>query len=462
METKKGKIVDIDITAMASDGRGIGRIDGLAVFVDYAVPGDQARVVIVKKRRNYAEARLLELLTPSACRVDPPCPYFGFCGGCRWQHIVYDQQLVYKRQQVADALERIAGLAGVPVHPVVPSPAVYGYRNKMEFSCSDRRWLFPEEMEKPDVTSDFALGLHIPGTFDKIIDIQQCLLQPAPGNAILKTIRALIRASGAPPYGLKTHTGFWRFVTLRRSGDSGRWMVNLVTAAEDLSVVQPVADDLTVRHPEILSVVNNITARKAGIAAGEREIPLAGPPRITDRLGPYVFRISANAFFQVNTPAAETLFSAVKRYAALTGKETVLDLYAGTGAIAITLSGRAGSVVGMEIVPEAVEDALENTRINGIRNCRFLCGDVRKLLPGLESQPDVIVIDPPRAGMHPKSVTGVLDLQVERMVYVSCNPATLARDLSLIKDAYRILEVQPVDMFPQTPHVEAVARLERK
>ncbi|MBW1777854.1 MAG: 23S rRNA (uracil(1939)-C(5))-methyltransferase RlmD, partial [Deltaproteobacteria bacterium] len=358
METKKGKIVDIDITAMASDGRGIGRIDGLAVFVNYAVPGDQARVVIVKKRRNYAEARLLELLTPSACRVDPPCPYFGFCGGCRWQHIVYDQQLVYKRQQVADALERIAGLAGVPVHPVVPSPAVYGYRNKMEFSCSDRRWLFPEEMEKPDVTSDFALGLHIPGTFDKIIDIQQCLLQPAPGNAILKTIRALIRASGAPPYGLKTHTGFWRFVTLRRSGDSGRWMVNLVTAEEDLFVVQPVADDLTVRHPEILSVVNNITARKAGIAAGEREIPLAGPPRITDRLGPYVFHISANAFFQVNTPAAETLFSAVKRYAALTGKETVLDLYAGTGAIAITLSGSAGSVVGMEIVPEAVEDAL--------------------------------------------------------------------------------------------------------
>ncbi|PIU50086.1 MAG: 23S rRNA (uracil(1939)-C(5))-methyltransferase RlmD [Desulfobacterales bacterium CG07_land_8_20_14_0_80_52_14] len=462
MEIKKGKTVELDIVAMAFGGRGIGRIDGLAVFVDHVVPGDRARVGIIKKRSSYAEARLVELLSPSEYRIDPPCPYAGFCGGCRWQHIRYDQQLGYKRQHVTDSLERIAGLFQVTVHPVFPSVRIYGYRNKMEFSCSDRRWLLPEEMDRPVGRTDFALGLHIPGTFNRIIDIQRCLLQPEAGNAILGTVRSLILNSGLPPYGLKSHAGFWRFVMLRHSEAHNRWMVNLVTASEDLEKMHPVADHLVRQHPEILSVVNNITAKKAGIAVGEREITLAGPSKISDRLGPYDFRISANSFFQVNPAGAWTLFNTAKRYAQLTGSETVLDLYSGTGAIAIALSENARSVIGMEIVSSAVEDAQENCRINGIANCRFLRGDILDLIPRMEERPDVVVIDPPRAGMHPKSVAKILELKPERMVYVSCNPATLARDLSLMKESYGVLEVQPVDMFPHTPHIEAVAKLERK
>jgi len=300
----KGKTVDLDITAMAVGGRGLGRLEGLAVFTDHVAPGDRARVVITKKRRNYAEARLLEVLTPSSHRTDPPCPYVGRCGGCTWQHVRYAHQLEYKRQHVTDALERIGGFFHVPVHPVLPSPRIFGYRNKMEFSMSDRRWLFPEELDRPEIDAGFALGLHVPGTFYKIIDIEACLLQPEAGNRILSTLRTLIRNSGAPPYGLKSHTGFWRFVVLRRSDAEERWMVNLVTAAEDLKTVQPVADALAREYPEILSIVNNITARKAGIAVGERELPLFGPSRISDCLGPYRFRISANSFFQVNTTGA--------------------------------------------------------------------------------------------------------------------------------------------------------------
>jgi len=447
---------------MAFGGRGIGRIDGLVVFVDHVVPGDRARVGIIKKRSSYAEARLVELLSSSEYRTDPPCPYAGFCGGCSWQHIRYDQQLGYKRQHITDSLERIAGLFQVTVHPVLPSVRIYGYRNKMEFSCSDRRWLLPEEMDRPVGRTDFALGLHIPGTFNRIIDIQRCLLQPEAGNAILGTVRSLIMNSGLPPYGLKSHVGFWRFVMLRHSETHDRWMVNLVTASENLEKMHPVADRLVREHPEILSVVNNITQKKAGIAVGEREIPLAGPSKISDRLGPYDFRISANSFFQVNPSGAWTLFSTAKRYAQLTGTETVLDLYSGTGAIAIALSEIARSVIGMEIVSSAVEDAQENCRINGIANCRFLCGDILDLIPRMEKRPDVVVIDPPRAGMHPKSVAKILELKPERMVYVSCNPATLARDLNLMKESYGVLEVQPVDMFPHTPHIEAVAKLERR
>jgi len=462
LEIKKGKTIDLDIVAMAFGGRGIGRIDGLVVFVDHVVPGDRARVGIIKKRSSYAEARLVELLSSSEYRTDPPCPYAGFCGGCSWQHIRYDQQLGYKRQHITDSLERIAGLFQVTVHPVLPSVRIYGYRNKMEFSCSDRRWLLPEEMDRPVGRTDFALGLHIPGTFNRIIDIQRCLLQPEAGNAILGTVRSLIMNSGLPPYGLKSHVGFWRFVMLRHSETHDRWMVNLVTASENLEKMHPVADRLVREHPEILSVVNNITQKKAGIAVGEREIPLAGPSKISDRLGPYDFRISANSFFQVNPSGAWTLFSTAKRYAQLTGTETVLDLYSGTGAIAIALSEIARSVIGMEIVSSAVEDAQENCRINGIANCRFLCGDILDLIPRMEKRPDVVVIDPPRAGMHPKSVAKILELKPERMVYVSCNPATLARDLNLMKESYGVLEVQPVDMFPHTPHIEAVAKLERR
>lgn len=332
----------------------------------------------------------------------------------------------------------------------------------MEFSCSDQRWLMPEEMADETVTRGFGIGLHVPGTYHKVLDIERCHIQPETGNAILADVRRFIRDSGVPVYGLRSHEGFWRFLMLRHSVAFDQWMVNIVTAQAAREVVQPLADQLMATYPSIVSVVNNITARKAGIAIGESEILLAGNPCIHDKLGPYDFEISANSFFQTNTRGAEKLYGKVREYAQLTGRETVIDLYSGTGTIPIWLSDAAREIIGIEIVESAVADARRNCEKNGITNCRFMTGDIRDCLPALDRRPDVMIIDPPRIGMHKDVIQQVLALAPQRVVYVSCNPATLARDLGLLKEQYDIREVQPVDMFPHTWHIESVALLTAK
>jgi 23S rRNA (uracil1939-C5)-methyltransferase len=330
----------------------------------------------------------------------------------------------------------------------------------MEFSCSDRRWLLPDEMGQENVVSDFAVGLHVPGTFYKVIDTHECLLQPKLGNRILDDVRRFIRTSDAPVYGLRSHIGFWRFIMLRHSVAYNHWMVNIITAKEEQKTVQPLADQLMETYPQIVSVVNNITSRKAAVAIGEHEISLSGTACIRDKIGEFEFEISANSFFQTNTRGARRLYETIKAYADLSGKETVVDLYSGTGAIAIYLSRKAKTVIGMEIAESAVIDAMNNCRINGISNCRFILGDIKDGLGELTSAPDVMIIDPPRAGMHKDVVRRVLELAPEKIVYVSCNPSTMARDLGMLKACYEVLEVQPMDMFPHTHHIESVARLE--
>lgn len=459
MTIKKGETLEATITDLAFGGRGLVRIDGMVVFVDPAVPGDRVRARVFKKRKNYVEARVVELLAPSVDRVAPPCPYSDWCGGCKSQFLNYDQQLVYKRRHVADSLAHIGFIEHVPVHPVIPSEKIFGYRNKMEFSCSDRRWLMPEEMTTEQADIGFALGLHVSGTFYKVLDIDACLLMPELGNRILGTAREFMKNSDHPVYGLRSHKGFWRFLMLRHSVDKDQWMVNLVTAAENRPAVQPLADALLADYPQVVSVVNNINTRKAGTAQGEYEIVLGGDSVITDRIGERTFYISANSFFQTNTRGATSLYRTVEDFAALDGDETIVDLYCGTGSIALTLAAQARSVTGFEISESAVNDAETNGRLNGIDNCRFIRGDIRDKLPGMELSPDLMVIDPPRAGMHKDVVKQVLTLAPERIVYVSCNPATLARDLGLMQTQYEVKEVQPVDMFPHTWHVEAVARL---
>jgi 23S rRNA (uracil1939-C5)-methyltransferase len=332
----------------------------------------------------------------------------------------------------------------------------------MEFSCSDRRWLLPAEMDRDDIDKGFALGLHVPGTFYKVLDTQTCLLQPEHGNQILEEVRTFIKNDAAPVYGLRSHSGFWRFVMLRHSVAYDHWMVNIITAFEDLRTVQPLANRLMASDPKIVSVVNNITARKAGVAIGEYEILLAGKSFIRDKIGAFEFEISANSFFQTNSRGAASLYETVEEYAGLTGEETVLDLYCGTGTIAIYLAAFAREVIGLEIVASAVTDAENNCRLNRISNCRFILGDIRESLLQVAKKPDVIIIDPPRAGMHTEVVKQVLELKPDRMVYVSCNPSTMARDLGLLKEKFDVLEVQPVDMFPHTYHIESVARLQKK
>jgi 23S rRNA (uracil1939-C5)-methyltransferase len=319
----------------------------------------------------------------------------------------------------------------------------------------------PHELGKEEIPRDFALGLHVPGTFDKVLDIDACLLQPEAGNALLGDARRLIRDSGLPAYGIRKHTGFWRYLMLRHSVAADRWMVNIVTAEQDDDLLRPMAQRILQQHPRVQAVVNNITSRKAGIAVGEREVPLAGQPVICDKIGNYEFEISANSFFQTNTAGARQLLEVTQRFAGLQGDERLLDLYCGTGTITIGLSERVREAVGIEIVASAVDDARRNCRRNSVSNCRFIHGDILQVLPGLPQQPDVVVIDPPRAGMHKKVVGRVLELLPPRIIYVSCNPATLARDLEMMKERYRVAEVQPVDMFPHTFHIESVARLER-
>jgi 23S rRNA (uracil1939-C5)-methyltransferase len=459
MNIKKGQILELDITGIAFGGKGIAKVDGLAVFVEQAVPMDRVVARIVKRKKQYAEARIETIVELSPFRVKAPCIYSGFCGGCKWQFLNYDKQIEYKQQHVKDAIERIGMIRDVPVHPTIPSDKIFEYRNKMEFSCSDRRWLLPDEMDMPDVDRDFALGLHVPGTFYKVIDTRVCWLQPKLGNRILDDVRQFIRTSGVPVYGLRSHAGFWRFVMLRHSEAYDQWMVNMITAKEDRKIVQPLADWLVNTYPQIISVVNNITSRKAGIAVGEYEILLSGSNGIRDKIGPFEFEISANSFFQTNTLGARQLYETVLKYADLSGNETVVDLYSGTGAIAIFISNSAKTVTGMEIAESAVKDAENNCRINGISNCRFIHGDINKGIAERVAAADVMIIDPPRAGMHKDVIQRILESAPERIVYVSCNPATMARDFSLLKERYRVLEVQPVDMFPHTCHIESVAKL---
>jgi 23S rRNA (uracil1939-C5)-methyltransferase len=359
-------------------------------------------------------------------------------------------------------MARIGDISEVPVHDVIPSEKQFAYRNKMEFSFSDRPWLLPEELEKGEAQERFSLGLHVPGTYQKVIDVEACLLQHETGNRILREVKKYVWRSGIPVYGLKSHQGFWRFLTLRYSHHFDEWMVNLVTSEERRDVLENLTIFLCQRFKNIRTVVNNINSRRAAIAVGNEEIIFSGGGIIQDKIGPFTFQISANSFFQTNPFGAEKLFRTVADYTELNGSETALDLYSGTGTIPIFLSNRAKKVIGMEIEKNAISDATKNCIANGVYNCEFIRGDVRERLSAIKERPDVLIIDPPRAGMHKDVLRGVMKLATKRVVYVSCNPATMARDIGYMSQDYEVVEIQPVDMFPHTYHIEAIAKLARR
>ncbi|MBT3311873.1 MAG: 23S rRNA (uracil(1939)-C(5))-methyltransferase RlmD [Desulfobacteraceae bacterium] len=462
MTVKKGQEIELTISDIAFGGKGLAKPDGFSIFVDKAVPLDRVNARIIKKKKNYAEARIIDILDHSAFRVPPRCEYSGFCGGCKWQFLDYNKQLEYKTKTVIDSIEHIGMINDVLVHPTIPSGPIFGYRNKMEFSCSDKRWLLPEELGNEDIKKDFGIGLHVPGTFHKIIDIKECHIQPELGNSILDDVRKFIKKSSAPVYGLKSHSGFWRFLMLRHSAAYDQWMVNIITSHEDRNILQPLSDLLMEKYPQVVSVINNVTSRKSSVAIGEYEILLAGDLFIKDKIGTFEFEISANSFFQTNTRGAEKLYNFVKKYADLSGNETIVDLYSGTGTIPVFLSDSAREIIGIEIVESAVSDARKNAIKNGVSNCRFILGDIKESLPRLSIKPDVMIIDPPRVGMHKDVIKEIEKIKPEKIVYVSCNPATMARDMGMLKEYYKIEEVQPVDMFPHTYHIESVARLIKK
>lgn len=470
---KRGEELRLTVERFAAEGKTVARFEGLVVFVHGGVPGDDVRVRVSKVKKSFLEAEVTQILTPSPLRIEPRCRYFGVCGGCRWQHVRYASQLDFKRQHVLDALERIGGFQGVEVLPVVPADSPYFYRNKMEFSFGER-WLTREELSAREgaggVERDrFALGLHIPLRFDRVLDLHECHLQSETSQKIVNTVRSFCLDRTLPAYSTVSHTGFLRNLVIREGRRTGERMVNLVTNDERPALMEELRDALLREVPDLTSFCNNITQRKSLVAVGDTETVYHGPPFITERLGGKQFRVSANSFFQTNTEQAERLYETVRRAAHLQAGDVVFDLYSGTGSIALFIADDVAEVLGIESVESAVRDAERNAALNGVRNCKFLLGDLKDMLTrdtgwlAEQALPSVVILDPPRSGAHEKVIGQVLQLKPERIVYVSCNPATQARDLALLcaHGDYRVQVVQPVDMFPQTSHVESVVSLAR-
>ncbi len=468
---KRGDQLTVALEQFALEGKSIARVDGLVVFVTGAVPGDRVRVELTKIKKSFCEARAVEVLTPSPLRAEPRCRYFGTCGGCRWQNVRYDAQLAFKRQHVIDALERIGGIRGVSVNEAIGSASDIFYRNKMEFSFG-RRWLTAEELarrvegDEPAPGEDLALGLHIPGRYDRVLDLEECWLQSTTSMQIVNRVREFALRSGLSVYSPDAQAGYLRNLVIRQSAHTDEIMVNLVTREEDPDVMRALTGELLRLFPSITTVCNNITDRPAQVAVGEREVVYHGPGFITERIASRTYRISANSFFQTNTRQAERLYDSARRMARLKLSDVVFDLYCGTGTIALHIADDVRAVVGYEQVPSAIEDARRNAAMNGVGNCTFVQGDLKAALaqkggrPFDAETPDVMMIDPPRAGMHPDVVRAVLAMKPSRIVYISCNPATQARDVAMLAE-YRIEEVQPVDMFPHTFHIENIVALSR-
>jgi 23S rRNA (uracil1939-C5)-methyltransferase len=453
---KRGETLSVTIDDLAFGGEGVGRVDGYVVFVRGGIPGDRLRVRLSEARSRFGRGVIDAIETPSPHRVDAPCPYFGRCGGCRLQHVAYEAQLAFKSKQVADCLNRLGGVAGFELRPILAAAETYGYRNKMEFTVA------------PSAAGGGApvtVGLHEAERYDSVLDVERCLLQSDRMNALLGEARAFFTESGLSAYEQRSGEGLLRFLMLREGQRTGEAMANVVTSAPAVSEMQPLAERLRARVPQTTSVVMNVNPKKASVAVGVEEHLLGGRDHIRESLDGLTFQVSPGSFFQTNTIQAERLFALVLEAAGLTGTETVIDLYSGTGAISLLLARRCRWVYGIELAAAAVADANRNAELNGIVNCTFLAGEVRFELPPLVAKgvsAEVVVADPPRAGFHPKALRSLVSLAPARVVYVSCNPATLARDVGeLVQSGYRLEWVQPVDMFPHTPHIEAVARLTR-
>jgi len=465
---QRGQSLSVTIDDLAFGGEGVGRIDGYVIFVRGGIPGDRLQVRLDQARARFGRASVEAILTPSPHRVEAPCQYFGRCGGCRLQHVDYAAQLSFKSKQVADALERLGGLPPIEVRSILAAPETYGYRNKMEFTVA-RAWQVaadePEGAARRGLSKGLTVGLHEAERYDRVLAVDRCLLQSERMNALLDEARRFFVERGLTAYEQDSGEGLLRFLMLREGRRTDEAMVNVVTSSPAVSELESLAGRLAARVKETASVVMNVNPKKASVAVGVEEHLLGGRDHIRESVGGLSFQVSANSFFQTNTAQAERLFAIVLEAAALTGDETVFDLYAGTGAISLLLAARSRWVYGVEVAQAAVDDAARNAAANGIANCTFLAGEVRFVLPQLIAQgvaAQVVVADPPRAGFHPKALSALAHLAPARIIYVSCNPATLARDLGdLARAGYRVEWVQPVDMFPHTPHIEAVARLER-
>ena len=455
----------VTIESIGAEGKCVARHENQVIFVDKVAPGDVVDIKITKKRKNFLTAIPVDFVEYSVNRTKPFCEHFGSCGGCKWQHIDYETQLKYKRQQVIDSLERIARVSLPEINPILPAPDTRYYRNKLEFTFSNKRWLTTDEIKTSDVIDRNGLGFHMPGRYDKIININKCHLQDDISNRIRLATLAYAKEKKMDFYDLLEHQGLLRNLTIRIS-NKNEIMVIVQFARNDHEQINSLLGYLMHRFPKITSLQYVINQKRNETYQDQQVIAFAGETCITEEMEGLAFRIGPKSFFQTNSVQALELYRIARRYAGLTGGETVYDLYTGTGTIANFIAGQAGKVIGLEYVADAIEDAKNNSAINQITNTRFFAGDIKDLLNAkfisTHGAPDVIITDPPRAGMHRQVVETLLQIKAPKIVYISCNPATQARDIGILGDIYEVLEVQPVDMFPQTYHVECVVLLELK
>ena len=473
---KKNDLIELIIEDYAFEGKGVAKInfpgdDGTkkkyVIFVNNAYPGDKVLCKIYKIKKSYAEAAVEKILISSSFRTVAKCRYFGVCGGCKQQDMEYKYQLEMKRKQVKDIFSRIGGFLNLEIEEILPSSKIYFYRNKMEFSFADKRWLTPLEIVNHDKITDknFALGLHIPGTFDKVLDITECHLQSEISNQILNETRKFFKSNDTSIYSTKTHTGYLRNLIIRQSASTSDLMINLVTSENNERLFTKYFQNLSRKYPEITTIVNNINTKMGQTSIGDYEKIYWGNGYIFDKIGNYSFRISANSFFQTNTLQAEHLYKTALEFADFSGNEIVYDLYSGAGTIAIFISGAVLSVWGFENILQANKDAEYNSILNKVKNTKYVMADLNKSFLNHVREhniplPDVIIADPPRSGMNPRTLSDIIKLNPRKIVYISCNPATQVRDIKILYDAgFNISRIKPIDMFPHTFHIENIVLL---
>jgi 23S rRNA (uracil1939-C5)-methyltransferase len=456
----------VRITDIAAEGNALARVDNMVVFVPMLIPGDVVDIQVIRKRKKFLDGRVVRFHEYSSDRIEPRCSHFGVCGGCKWQHLPYNLQLHYKEKQVKDNLTRIGKVKFAGIKPIIGSRDEYLYRNKLEYTFSNRRWYTKEEVESGiEFDRENALGFHIPGLFDKVLDINWCHLQPEPSNSIRKTVRKYAVSNNLEFFDLREQKGFLRNLVIRNSL-AGNVMVIVVFFHEDIKKRESLLDFLASEYPAITSLMYVINSKKNDSLNDQTPVLYKGEDHIFEEMDGLKFRIGPKSFYQTNTSQALELYHIAKEFAGLTGKEIVYDLYTGAGTIADFIAGSAAKVIGIEYVDEAVRDAVINSRLNNIHNTFFFTGDMKDILNEdfirSNGNPDVIITDPPRGGMHEDVVKAILTAAPDKIVYVSCNVATQARDILLLSAEYEVAGVQPVDMFPHTHHVENVVLLKRK
>ena len=456
----------VKITDIGAEGNAVARVDNLVVFVPMLIPGDIVDIRVIKKRKKYLEGRAVKFHEYSPDRIEPRCLHFGVCGGCKWQHLPYNLQLRFKEKQVKDNLTRIGKTTLPEMNPIIGSADEYFYRNKLEFTFSDKRWLTKEEVTSGEkFEKEDALGFHIPGLFDKVLDIQECHLQPEPSNTIKNAVREYSHQNNLKFFDLREQKGFLRNIVIRNSM-AGKVMVIVVFFQDDEEMRNGLLDFLADEFPQISSLMYVINSKKNDSLNDQTPVLYKGEDHIVEEMDGLKFRIGPKSFYQTNTRQALELYRTARNFAALTGKETVYDLYTGTGTIANYIAAYCEKVIGIEYVDEAVEDARINSKLNGIHNCTFFAGDMKEVLSDaffkLHGKPDVVITDPPRAGMHEEVINIINNASPGRIVYISCNPSTQSRDIQMLSESYYVSAVQPVDMFPHTHHVENVVLLERR